>query len=152
MELFSVNLGLFLWSLLIFAVLVGALLKFAFGPLRKMQRERQDFINNSIHEAEKLRKDADDLLTEKRRRLSWSGPAGRATARSPKLWSRLVPRPRPLWRRRVSRSSATPTRLCSISAKRWPTSPSPLRPRWPAAVYQARTNCASSKRPSTRST
>lgn len=70
MQLFSVNLGLFVWSLIIFVVLVGALWKFAFKPLRHMQQERQDSINQSIHEAERLRTDAEDLLTEYKQQLA----------------------------------------------------------------------------------
>jgi F-type H+-transporting ATPase subunit b len=70
MELFSVNLGLFIWSFLIFIVLVGALSKFAFKPLRKMQQARQDSINESIHMAEKLRTEAEDLLTDYKHQLA----------------------------------------------------------------------------------
>ena len=64
MEIFSIDPGLFLWSLLTFVVLVGLLYKFAFGPLMEMQRKRQAEIHDSIVEAERLREEAHGLLED----------------------------------------------------------------------------------------
>ena len=55
MNIFEISPGLFVWSLVTFLILVGLLYKFAFNPLMRMQKERQDAINQSIHDAEKLR-------------------------------------------------------------------------------------------------
>jgi F-type H+-transporting ATPase subunit b len=64
MEIFSIDPGLFLWSLLTFVLLVGLLYKFAFGPLMEMQRNRQAEIHDSIVEAERLRTEAHALLDD----------------------------------------------------------------------------------------
>jgi len=58
------------WSLVTFLILVGLLYKFAFNPLMRMQKERQDSINQSIHDAEKLRTDAEDLLADYKQQLA----------------------------------------------------------------------------------
>ena len=52
-----------MWSLITFLTLVGALYKFAYTPLMNMAKARQDSINEAINDAEKLRADAEDLLT-----------------------------------------------------------------------------------------
>jgi F-type H+-transporting ATPase subunit b len=70
MNIFEISPGLFVWSLVTFVILIGLLYKFAFNPLMRMQKERQDAINSSIHEAEKLRTDAEDLLTEYKQQLA----------------------------------------------------------------------------------
>ena len=70
MNIFEISPGLFVWSLVTFIILIGLLYKFAFNPLMRMQKERQDSINQSIHEAEKLRADAEDLLTEYKQQLA----------------------------------------------------------------------------------
>jgi F-type H+-transporting ATPase subunit b len=53
-----------------FLVLVGLLYKFAFNPLMRMQKARQDQIHDSIHEAEKLRDEAQELLANYKQQLA----------------------------------------------------------------------------------
>jgi F-type H+-transporting ATPase subunit b len=69
-KIFEPQLGLFVWSLITFIVLMLALWKFAYTPLMKMARARQDSINEAIKDAERLRADADDLLESYRQRLA----------------------------------------------------------------------------------
>lgn len=70
MELFSADLGLFIWSLVTFLVLMAALFKFAYTPLMNMAKARQDSINEAIKDAEKLRADAEDLLENYKQQLA----------------------------------------------------------------------------------
>ena len=70
MEIFSIDPGLFLWSLLTFVLLVGLLYKFAFGPLMEMQRKRQAEIHDSIVEAERLREEAHSLLEDYKQQVA----------------------------------------------------------------------------------
>ena len=70
MEIFSIDPGLFLWSLLTFVLLVGLLYKFAFGPLMEMQRKRQAEIHDSIVEAERLREEAHGLLEDYKQQVA----------------------------------------------------------------------------------
>jgi len=69
-KIFEVDLGLFLWSLITFLVLMLALWKFAYTPLINMARARQEGINQAITEAERLRSDAEDLLTNYKQQLA----------------------------------------------------------------------------------
>lgn len=70
MEIFSVEPGLFLWSVIIFVLLVVLLYKFAFGPLMELQRQRQEEIHEAIREAERLRQDAHTLLADYKEQLA----------------------------------------------------------------------------------
>ncbi len=70
MNIFEINLGLFVWSLITFVILVALLWKFAFGPLVKMQKARQDEISQSIHDAEQLRDEANELLASYKQKLA----------------------------------------------------------------------------------
>jgi F-type H+-transporting ATPase subunit b len=70
MKIFEISPGLFVWSLITFLILVGLLYKFAFNPLMKMQKTRQDSINQSIHEAERLRGEAQELLADYKQQLA----------------------------------------------------------------------------------
>ena len=70
MEIFSIDPGLFLWSVLTFVLLVGLLYKFAFGPLMEMQRTRQAEIHQSIVEAERLREEAHGLLDDYKQQVA----------------------------------------------------------------------------------
>jgi len=62
MQIFEIDPGLFIWSLITFLVLIAMLYKFAFNPLVKLQKKRQDDIHQAIHDAERLRDEAQDLL------------------------------------------------------------------------------------------
>jgi F-type H+-transporting ATPase subunit b len=72
MQIFEVNPGLFLWSVLTFVILMLLLYKFAFGPLIAMQKARQDEIHQSIVEAENLRDEAHALLADYKQQLASS--------------------------------------------------------------------------------
>jgi F-type H+-transporting ATPase subunit b len=70
MNIFDINPGLFIWSVITFLILVGALYKFAFNPLMHLQKQRQEAIHRSIHDAENLRNEAEELLANYKRQLS----------------------------------------------------------------------------------
>jgi F-type H+-transporting ATPase subunit b len=69
-KIFEVDPGLFIWSLITFLALMLALWKFAYTPLMKMAKARQDSISQAIDEAEKLRADAEDLLSDYKQQLA----------------------------------------------------------------------------------
>lgn len=70
MQIFEIDPGLFVWSLITFLVLVGMLYKFAFNPLMRLQKARQDQIHESIREAERLRDEAQGLLADYKQQLA----------------------------------------------------------------------------------
>jgi F-type H+-transporting ATPase subunit b len=70
MQIFEIDPGLFVWSLLTFLVLVGLLYKFAFNPLMRLQKKRQDEIHQAIRDAESLRGEAQELLANYKRQLA----------------------------------------------------------------------------------
>ena len=70
MKIFELNPGLFLWSLFTFLVLLAVLYKFAFNPLMRVQKARQDSIHQAIHEAESLRDEAQELLANYKKQLA----------------------------------------------------------------------------------
>jgi len=70
MEIFKIDPGLFVWALITFLVLMLALWKFAYTPLIKMAKTRQDSINEAIKDAERLRADAEELLENYRQQLA----------------------------------------------------------------------------------
>lgn len=70
MNIFSLDPGLFFWSMITFLILVALLYKFAFNPLMRMQKARQEQIHQSIVEAEKLRDEAQGLLVSYKQQLS----------------------------------------------------------------------------------
>jgi F-type H+-transporting ATPase subunit b len=69
-SIFNISPGLFVWSLITFLVLVLALWRFAYKPLIKMAKARQDSINEAIKDAERLHADAEDLLESYRQQLA----------------------------------------------------------------------------------
>lgn len=70
MQIFEINPGLFVWSLITFLILLGLLYKFAFNPLMRMQKARQDSIHQAITEAEALRDEAQELLANYKQQLA----------------------------------------------------------------------------------
>ena len=56
--------GLFLWTILTFLLLLGVLAKFAWNPLLKMLRDREEFIRSSLDDAEKARAELERLNSE----------------------------------------------------------------------------------------
>jgi F-type H+-transporting ATPase subunit b len=70
LKLFEINPGLFVWSLITFLVLLFLLYRYAFGPLMKLQKARQDQIHQSIVDAENLRDEASQLLGDYKKQLA----------------------------------------------------------------------------------
>jgi len=70
MQIFEISPGLFVWSLITFLILLGLLYKFAFNPLMRMQKARQDSIHQAITEAEALRDEAQELLANYKQQLA----------------------------------------------------------------------------------
>jgi len=70
MQIFEISPGLFVWSLITFLVLVAMLYKFAFNPLMRLQKARQDEIHQSITDAERLRDEAQELLASYKQQLA----------------------------------------------------------------------------------
>jgi F-type H+-transporting ATPase subunit b len=70
MKIFEISPGLFIWSVFTFLVLVGVLYKYAFNPLMRLQQQRQGEIHQAIHDAEKLRDEAQDLLADYKHQLA----------------------------------------------------------------------------------
>lgn len=70
MQIFEIDPGLFVWSIITFLLLVGLLYKFAFNPLMRMQKARQAEIHQAIHEAESLRDEAQELLANYKQQLA----------------------------------------------------------------------------------
>ena len=56
--------GLFVWTILTFLVLLGVLAKFAWNPLLKMLKDREDLIRSSLEDAEKAQTELARLNAE----------------------------------------------------------------------------------------
>jgi F-type H+-transporting ATPase subunit b len=67
--LISPNVGLMIWTLLLFAISMYALAKLAFPRISEALDKRQKAIEDSIDHAEETRKKADAMLDEYRERL-----------------------------------------------------------------------------------
>jgi F-type H+-transporting ATPase subunit b len=67
--LISPNVGLMVWTLLLFAISMFILWRLAFPRITEALDRRQKAIEDSIEVAERARKDAGDLLAEYRQRL-----------------------------------------------------------------------------------
>jgi F-type H+-transporting ATPase subunit b len=67
--LVSPNVGLMIWTLVVFAVSIFVLGKYAFPRIQQALDKRQHAIEESIDHAERIRKEADELLAEYRQRL-----------------------------------------------------------------------------------
>ncbi len=68
--LISPNVGLMIWTLLLFVISMVVLAKLAFPRITEALDKRQHAIEESIDHAERIRQEADDLLTEYRERLT----------------------------------------------------------------------------------
>jgi len=68
--LITPNVGLMIWTLLLFGISLFALYKWAFPPISAALDRRQKAIEESIDAAERTRHDAQALLDEYRERLS----------------------------------------------------------------------------------
>jgi F-type H+-transporting ATPase subunit b len=67
--LVSPNLGLMIWTLLVFGITMYVLSKVAFPRIQEALDKRANAISESIDQAEKTRKEADEILQEYRGRL-----------------------------------------------------------------------------------
>jgi F-type H+-transporting ATPase subunit b len=67
--LITPNVGLMIWTLLLFGISMYILWKLAFPRISEALDRRQKAIEDSIDHAEKVRQDADELLAEYRERL-----------------------------------------------------------------------------------
>jgi F-type H+-transporting ATPase subunit b len=63
------GLGLMIWTLIAFVITMYVLSKFAFPKISEALEERARKVNDNIDESERLRTEADELLTEYRERL-----------------------------------------------------------------------------------
>jgi F-type H+-transporting ATPase subunit b len=68
--LVSPNTGLMIWTLIVFAISIWVLSKYAFPRIAEALDKRQRAIEESIDTAERTRREADELLAEYRRRLT----------------------------------------------------------------------------------
>ena len=68
--LLSVNPGLIIWTIIIFILLLILLRKIAWGPLIKALNNREESIKNSIENAEKLNKEAQELIEQNKKNLA----------------------------------------------------------------------------------
>ncbi|UOF91583.1 F0F1 ATP synthase subunit B [Fodinisporobacter ferrooxydans] len=65
----SIDFGTMLAQLVIFLLLYWFLKKYAFGPLMKMMKARQEYIESQIHVAEQNRTEAEKLAAEHRQAI-----------------------------------------------------------------------------------
>src|SRR5688572_17525362 len=68
--LFAVDPGLWLWTIVVFVVVLTILAKFAWGPILKGLESREAGIRGAIDEAAKQRTEAAGLLEEHKRQLA----------------------------------------------------------------------------------
>jgi F-type H+-transporting ATPase subunit b len=68
--LITPNVGLMIWTLLLFGISMFALYKWAFPYISEALDRRQKAIEESIDAAERVRREADELLAEYRARLA----------------------------------------------------------------------------------
>ncbi len=67
--LITPNVGLMIWTLVVFAISLVILVRAVFPRINKALDARAGMINEAIDEAEKTRKDAEELLAQYRERL-----------------------------------------------------------------------------------
>ncbi len=67
--LFSVDLGLSIWTIVVFLLLLWILGKFAWGPILGGLEARERAIQESIDDAKRMREEAQQLLEEHREKL-----------------------------------------------------------------------------------
>ena len=76
---FSVNYGLFFWTIIVFVALMVLLKKFAFPAILKATEERERTIAKQLKEAEQANVESKALLEENRRLLAESRSHAQAT-------------------------------------------------------------------------
>jgi F-type H+-transporting ATPase subunit b len=68
--LFDINVGLSLWTVVVFLALLAILWKFAWGPILGAVQAREDHIQQALDESERQRKEAEALLEQHRQHLA----------------------------------------------------------------------------------
>ena len=68
--MFDVNLGLSVWTTLVFLTLLGILWRFAWGPILGAVQAREDGIQDTLDKAANEREEAAKLLAEHRQRMA----------------------------------------------------------------------------------
>ncbi len=63
-SLFTGDLGNFIWTLLIFVLVLAVLGKFAWGPILKVLQTREEFIRDSLTKAKEEREESQRVLAE----------------------------------------------------------------------------------------
>jgi F-type H+-transporting ATPase subunit b len=70
MELIKPGLGLLFWMTVTFSIVLWLLSKYAWKPILKSIREREDSINNALNAADDARKQMDALKTDNEKLLA----------------------------------------------------------------------------------
>ena len=99
--LITPDVGLMIWTLLLFGISMYILWKLAFPRISEALDRRQHAIEESIDHAERVRHEADELLVEYRERLREAPGPGRARS--------STGRARPPRHRSARRSRSTPS-------------------------------------------
>ena len=68
-NVFSLSTSVSVWTVVIFLLLLGVLMKFAFPPILGYAAAREHRIQNSLDEAKRLRAEAESLLAQQREEL-----------------------------------------------------------------------------------
>lgn len=68
--LFSINVGLIIWTIVIFLIVLAVLWRFAFGPILAAVNAREEGINNALAEARSRQAEAERLLEEHKAQLA----------------------------------------------------------------------------------
>jgi F-type H+-transporting ATPase subunit b len=68
--LFDINVGLMIWTVIIFLTVLAVLWRFAFGPILAMVNAREEGIKNALEEARSRQAEAERLLEEHKAQLA----------------------------------------------------------------------------------
>jgi F-type H+-transporting ATPase subunit b len=68
--LFDINVGLIIWTIIIFLTVLFVLWRFAFGPILAAVNAREEGINKALEEARSRQEEAERLLEEHRQQLA----------------------------------------------------------------------------------
>jgi F-type H+-transporting ATPase subunit b len=68
--LFDINVGLIIWTIIIFLTVLTVLWRFAFGPILAAINAREEGINNALEEARSRQAEAERLLEEHKLQLA----------------------------------------------------------------------------------
>ena len=68
--LFDINVGLIIWTIIIFVTVLTVLWRFAFGPILAAVNAREEGINNALEEARTRQAEAEKLLEEHKLQLA----------------------------------------------------------------------------------